>query len=109
LALARGGGARVLGELGVLEDAEHEGGDTRSLRVGVLLSARLDTALALRLGALEKLRAVGRYATARGCRRRALLAYFGEDAPRRCGACDRCLREGVFRRAPAGTIPWHGV
>jgi ATP-dependent DNA helicase RecQ len=41
--------------------------------------------------AVEKLRAVRRYALARGCRRRVLLAYFGErtaDGP--CGGCDRC-------------------
>jgi hypothetical protein len=41
--------------------------------------------------ALEKLRAVRRYALARGCRRRVLLGYFGEQIPdRACGGCDRC-------------------
>lgn len=41
--------------------------------------------------AVEKLRAVRRYALARGCRRRVLLGYFGEQIPDRpCGGCDRC-------------------
>ena len=53
----------------------------------------------LRSAALEKLGAVGRYARARGCRRRVLLAYFGErEGPERCGGCDRCLE----RRGPTG-------
>jgi ATP-dependent DNA helicase RecQ len=30
------------------------------------------------------------YARAPGCRRAFLLRYFGEEAPERCGACDRC-------------------
>ena len=30
------------------------------------------------------------YARALGCRRRHLLAYFGEQAPERCGRCDWC-------------------
>lgn len=47
--------------------------------------------LRLRLSALRGLRTVHRYATGRRCRRRAILAYFGEPAPERCGACDRCL------------------
>ncbi|MFG1691021.1 RecQ family ATP-dependent DNA helicase [Gemmatimonadota bacterium] len=45
----------------------------------------------LREIAVEKLRAVRRYALARGCRRRVLLAYFGEQIPDRpCGGCDHC-------------------
>jgi ATP-dependent DNA helicase RecQ len=31
------------------------------------------------------------YAETSGCRRRALLRYFGEEAPERCKACDNCL------------------
>ncbi|HET9514326.1 MAG TPA: ATP-dependent DNA helicase RecQ [Gemmatimonadales bacterium] len=39
--------------------------------------------------ALERLRAVDRYATTRGCRRAVLLGWFGEEIGR-CGNCDRC-------------------
>ena len=39
--------------------------------------------------ALERLKAVERYATTRGCRRAALLGWFGEEV-RRCASCDRC-------------------
>ncbi|MCJ7629608.1 MAG: ATP-dependent DNA helicase [Longimicrobiales bacterium] len=55
----------------------------------------------LRLEALNRLRsiqvgqaeAVQSYAKGRGCRRRALLAYFGEeDQSASCGKCDRCRR-----------------
>jgi ATP-dependent DNA helicase RecQ len=41
---------------------------------------------------LGKLKAVKEFATTRGCRRRALLRYFGERAAARCGRCDRCRR-----------------
>jgi len=44
----------------------------------------------LRSVALGKLDAVQRYAKGPGCRRGALLGYFGEEAPLRCDACDRC-------------------
>lgn len=37
-----------------------------------------------------KLRAVARYAATAGCRRKALLGWFGEDCPARCRGCDRC-------------------
>ncbi len=41
---------------------------------------------------LRKLRRMERYAYQGGCRRRFLLAYFGEQFGRwRCGGCDRCL------------------
>lgn len=40
---------------------------------------------------LEKLRRMQGYAYQSGCRRRYVLDYFGEDAPWRCGRCDRCL------------------
>jgi ATP-dependent DNA helicase RecQ len=66
-----------------------------SPRLGVRHRADLRAASRLRSGALAKLDSVERYARGRGCRRRALLRYFGEAAPRRCGSCDRCRRESV--------------
>ncbi len=59
-------------------------------RLGVRRGIEIGPALSLRRSALDKVRAVQRYARASGCRRRALLRYFGEDAPARCGSCDRC-------------------
>lgn len=43
---------------------------------------------------LERSRAemVRGYAETGGCRRRFLLAYFGQEHPGRCGRCDNCLR-----------------
>jgi ATP-dependent DNA helicase RecQ len=92
-ALERCGAVRVLS--GSLEDAEGTGDPPRgseAFRVGVRTRADLSGAHRLRRAALARLRAVRRYAGTRGCRRRALLAYFGEDAPRRCDRCDRCRR-----------------
>jgi ATP-dependent DNA helicase RecQ len=65
-------------------------GGSHGLKLGV--RRRLDPAVAglLRGRALEKVESVQRYARGRGCRRKALLGYFGEDAPERCGSCDRC-------------------
>lgn len=40
---------------------------------------------------LRKLDAMLGYCELATCRRRTLLAYFGEDAPERCGNCDNCL------------------
>lgn len=55
---------------------------------------RIDPApLLLRRDAvLGKLKAVKEFASTRGCRRGALLRYFGERAAARCGRCDRCQR-----------------
>jgi ATP-dependent DNA helicase RecQ len=39
----------------------------------------------------HKLDAMVGYCETADCRRRVLLAYFGEDAPARCGNCDTCL------------------
>ena len=45
---------------------------------------------------VSKLKAVRRFARTLGCRRGALLRYFGERAPDRCGRCDRCRRTLSF-------------
>ncbi|MBI2930545.1 MAG: ATP-dependent DNA helicase RecQ [Planctomycetes bacterium] len=51
----------------------------------------------------ERLRAMERYAEARGCRRMEMLVYFGEQPPAGwlCGGCDRCraAREGASQDA----------
>jgi ATP-dependent DNA helicase RecQ len=81
------------GALRVLEESAPEGAPDRVVTLGVYSGLPdLERARALRAAALEKLTDVQRYARGRGCRRRALLAYFGEHgAPLRCDACDRCL------------------
>jgi ATP-dependent DNA helicase RecQ len=78
-------------ESGASSDTE-EAGDRR-IRLGIRRTADLRSALRLRRSALAKVDSVERYARSRGCRRRALLRYFGESAPRRCGSCDRCIAE----------------
>jgi len=59
-------------------------------RLGVHPRLDLAEARRRRAHALAKVDAVRDYARSRGCRRRALLRYFGEDAAARCGSCDRC-------------------
>ncbi len=44
-----------------------------------------------RTRAAGRFRALERFIEWPGCRRHALLAYFGEASPDRCGRCDRCL------------------
>jgi ATP-dependent DNA helicase RecQ len=70
-----------------------------------------ERAATLRRAALDKLAGVERYARARGCRRRALLAYFGEgDAPERCESCDRCLgRDNPVLRSLGPTSRMRGA
>ncbi len=84
---------------------------SQRLRVGVRERADLSGAHRLRRAALAKLRAVHRYAGGRGCRRRILLAYFGEKAPRRCDGCDRCRRGplGQHLTALSLTRSWNGT
>lgn len=51
-----------------------------------------------RRSAFVELRAVRRYARSRRCRRRVLLAHFGESLPgRSCTGCDRCERARISR------------
>lgn len=48
------------------------------------------------------------YAETSGCRRRAILQYFGEDAPNECDACDNCTSGRTARisaRIQAGEAP----
>ena len=42
-------------------------------------------------GERARLNALGALVETSGCRRRILLAHFGEDAPEQCGNCDNCL------------------
>ncbi|PSQ80610.1 MAG: RecQ family ATP-dependent DNA helicase, partial [Bacteroidetes bacterium QS_8_68_15] len=50
-----------------------------------------ETVRRARRRAERRLRDVERYARSLGCRRRYLLAHFGEAHPPRCGRCDVCL------------------
>jgi len=59
-------------------------------RVGVVARPDFAAAARQRRRARSRLGAVQRFAATRGCRRRALLGYFGEAAGTRCGRCDRC-------------------
>jgi ATP-dependent DNA helicase RecQ len=51
----------------------------------------------------QRIRAVEAYATARGCRRRTLLAWFGERV-RSCAGCDRCRQRGYIVN-PQSPVP----
>jgi ATP-dependent DNA helicase RecQ len=62
----------------------------QALEVLPLGAPDLRRARALRRSALGNLRSVRAFARTRACRRRNLLAYFGEGARARCGRCDRC-------------------
>ena len=57
-----------------------------------------------RAAAREQLERVKRYAYSNDCRRRELLAYFGETYPReRCESCDNCLQPRAAYDATLGT------
>jgi ATP-dependent DNA helicase RecQ len=47
----------------------------------------------------ERLRALVRFAETRQCRRKLLLAYFGERLGSRCGRCDTCVPKPAERAA----------
>jgi GNAT superfamily N-acetyltransferase len=91
-----------VGETGVPEGT---GGFALTLRSS---SLRLAALTGLRSIEESQIEAVLKYARGRGCRRRALLAYFGEETGNAsCGKCDRCRatrRKGFFPGSwhPAG-------
>lgn len=89
-ALERIGAIRRIGSRNSSTGTRPPAGVSVTQRVGVRARLDLTAALRLRTRARDKLDAVGRFARTRGCRRRALLGYFGEEAPARCGSCDRC-------------------
>ncbi len=97
-ALGRAGALVPLGEDAWATSDGTVGGPEGSqiIRVVVRSHADLTKTRRLRRSAQHKLGAVRRYAEDRGCRRRALLAYFGEEAPRRCRGCDRCHSGQTF-------------
>lgn len=51
--------------------------------------------------AAARLQVMERYLSGAGCRRAALLGYFGERAPHRCAGCDGCAPPRVAARLPA--------
>jgi ATP-dependent DNA helicase RecQ len=90
-ALARTGTIRLLGPGPEGSDGTGDGSVGSLIsRLGVRGRPRLSRAIRLRRNARAKLGSVDRYARSRRCRRQSLLAYFGEEAPSYCGACDRC-------------------
>ncbi|MCG6956402.1 MAG: ATP-dependent DNA helicase [Gemmatimonadetes bacterium] len=110
-ALERCGGVRLVSgrpEEGEGTDAPPSG--FLPVQVGVRTRVDLSVARHLRRAAVAKLRAVRRYAGTRGCRRRALLGYFGEQAPRRCDGCDRCCGQPERKFPTAQSLkPWIGT
>lgn len=69
------------------------------------VTPNLDRLRELRAIALRQVESVQEYARGDACRRRALLAYFGEEVPEpRCHACDRC--RGAQRRGISAVPPW---
>jgi ATP-dependent DNA helicase RecQ len=96
-------GLDFLAERGLL--AYHAPGEGLRFR---LLAARTRQVVLDRRGleasrarSAKRLEEVVRYLRAVTCRRRFLLAYFGEAAPERCGSCDVCLG----RHRPAVITP----
>jgi len=83
LARSNGRGTSVSG-------TERSGEGSSNGRVGVRSSVDFAAATRLRDRSLTKLRAVQRFARSRGCRRNALLRYFGESSSDPCGRCDGC-------------------
>jgi superfamily II DNA helicase RecQ len=85
---------------------------SRDLVFAILRSSPSLTALAeLRSIKEQQIEAVQAYAQGGKCRRRTLLAYFGEEKePGPCGNCDRCLggrESGGKSGLPPGV--WRGL
>jgi len=97
-ALERCGAVRVLAWL---SEERGEGASDGEGQVVVGVHARrtsLRIEAVLRRRGRARLAAVRSFAATDGCRRRALLSYFGEEVPQGpCGRCDRC---GVGRPHP---------
>ena len=103
------GGLRILDKIGAIrafgaipEEVDEKGGAGLSIDIGVhSVEPNLAEPRRLRRVALDKLKAVERYARGKRCRRRAILAYFGEDRDgAKCGGCDVCLgRDDPVRAA----------
>jgi ATP-dependent DNA helicase RecQ len=110
-ALERCGAARRLEDpAGSPEGTEDPSDGFQVIRVGVRVRADLAPAVHLRRVSRAKLGAVRGYARTRGCRRRAVLAYFGEDAPPHCDGCDRCLRGSAPRSLEeTNQVPWTDI
>ncbi|NCG32045.1 MAG: hypothetical protein GWP44_04115, partial [Proteobacteria bacterium] len=75
-----------LPEMGTAEGC----GGSKPLRIGIRRRPQWALAVELRRNGLTKLARVRRYATTAGCRRGALLSYFGESPSDFCGSCDNC-------------------
>jgi ATP-dependent DNA helicase RecQ len=98
------------GASGSLEGTEDPTDGSQVIRVGVRVRAVLAPAIHLRRVSRAKLKSVRGYARTRGCRRRAVLAYFGEEAPPRCGGCDRCLRGSAPQSLEEKKrVPWTDI
>ncbi len=108
LALCRTGAVRIYGETGAEGTPDPPEGSS-ILDLGVRRGTPdFGPALRLRAAALEGLAAVQAYARRGGCRRRRLLAYFGESGEKRCGACDVCL-EADAKYTPQAKARWTGT
>ena len=53
-----------------------------------------------------KLKSIVDWAYSRDCRQRAILRYFGEPDPARCGNCDNCLNTTLGERRLGTEIEW---
>jgi len=110
-ALERAGAVLRLGAPGGAREGTEDPTDgSQVIRMGVRARADLASAAHLRRVSRAKLRAIRGYARTRGCRRRAVLAYFGEEASPRCGACDRCLRgSSAHLLEENNQVPWTDI